>query len=116
MPPLVKIFDDPKINVVYKGTKEVGWSCGWCNKTFNPKHATRALNHVNKVKKSGILVCPALIPDVHAARYKALLESSAEKKIGLKRAAEAAATYTEERQAGAVSCLINKRLKLPNTG
>ena len=32
-----------------------GWECGWCGKFFTPLHATRALKHVLKIKKGGII-------------------------------------------------------------
>lgn len=38
-----------------------GWDCGWCSKFFTPLHATRALKHVFKIKKGGIIACKALI-------------------------------------------------------
>lgn len=114
--PLARIFDDPKINAVYTDNGKEAWKCGWCNVTFQPKHATRALIHVNKVRNKGIKICPALIPDEHRERYRKLYESTLERKVAVKRAQDAVDAYTEENQMGAVSALIQKKLKMAPVG
>ena len=43
-----------------------GWECQWCGLSFKPRHATRALRHVLKLKGGGdIAICKAAI----TARY-----------------------------------------------
>jgi hypothetical protein len=44
----------------------------WCGKFFSPLHATRALKHVLKIKKGGIIACKALILPWYLAWYTAL--------------------------------------------
>jgi hypothetical protein len=61
LPPLHSIFDCAYI-VVWVGNdgKEV-WECRWCSKIFAPKHASRALRHVLKIRKNDIAVCKMTI-------------------------------------------------------
>ena len=49
-----------------------GWQCLWCNRTFIPEHATRALNHVLKVSKAGVAKCTARIEDSYLQGYQQL--------------------------------------------
>ncbi len=42
---------------------------------FSPRHASRALRHVLKIKKGDIAPCKATIPDRYCKRYLALLDS-----------------------------------------
>ena len=50
LPPLHSIFDCAYIVVrVGNDGKEV-WECRWCSKIFAPKHASRALRHVLKIR------------------------------------------------------------------
>jgi len=69
--PLSSVFDCDHIKRKKMNDKD-GWECGWCGKFFTPLHATRALKHVLKIKKGGIIACKALIPPRYLARYTAL--------------------------------------------
>jgi hypothetical protein len=50
LPSLKSVFDCSyiKINTVNDGKD--GWECGWCGKIFAPRHASRACQHVLKIK------------------------------------------------------------------
>ena len=68
---LTSVFDCDHIKRKKMNDKD-GWECGWCGKFFTPPHATRALKHVLKIKKGGIIACKALIPpppSVHCLVY-----------------------------------------------
>jgi len=69
---LTSVFDCDHIKQKKMNDKD-GWECGWCGKFFTPLHATRALKHVLKIKKGGIIACKALIPPRYLARYTALI-------------------------------------------
>ncbi len=62
-----------KIKTVNDGKD--GWECGWCGKIFAPRHASRALQHVFKIKRGNIAVCKAAIIDKFQKRYEALYDS-----------------------------------------
>jgi hypothetical protein len=49
-----------------------GWECGWCGNFYSPRHATRALKHLLKIKKGDIAICKAIIPHEYSARYQQL--------------------------------------------
>ena len=68
---LTSVFDCDHIKQKKMNDKD-GWECGWCGKFFTPLHATRALKHVLKIKKGGIIDCKALIPPRYLAQYTAL--------------------------------------------
>ncbi len=51
-----------------------GWECGWCGKIFAPRHTSRALQHVLKIKRGNIAVCKAAILDKFQKRYQALYD------------------------------------------
>jgi hypothetical protein len=42
-----------------------GWEYQWCGLVFKPRHATRAMRHVLKLKGGDIAICKAVI----SARY-----------------------------------------------
>ena len=68
---LTSVFDCDHINRKTLNDKDE-WACGWCGKFFTPLHSTRALKHVLKIKKGGIIACKALIPPRYLALYTAL--------------------------------------------
>ena len=55
-----------------------GWERGWCGEFFSPRHVSRVLQHVLKIKKSNIALCKAVIPNRYCKRYMALLDSGKE--------------------------------------
>jgi hypothetical protein len=75
LPPLKSVFDYKHLQLRTVNGAKHGWECGWCGKIFSPRHASRALRHVLKIKKSNIALCKATIPDRYRERYLALLDS-----------------------------------------
>jgi hypothetical protein len=68
---LGSVFECDRLTLKKLNNKD-GWECGWCGCFFSPRHATRALKHVLKIKKGGIGVCKAVIPPRYLAWYTAL--------------------------------------------
>jgi hypothetical protein len=60
----------------------------WGGKKFAPRHSTRALRHVLKIKKNNVGVCTAVIPDQYVKRYQALFEELSQKSVARKRSHE----------------------------
>jgi hypothetical protein len=75
LPPLKSVFDCKHLHLRTVNDGKHGWECGWCGKIFLPRHASRALRHVLKIKKGDIAPCKATIPDRYCERYLALLDS-----------------------------------------
>ena len=63
LPPIKSIFDCPYVVKMILNDGRPGWDCLWCGKRFSPRHSTRALCHVLKIKKGDIAVCTAAISD-----------------------------------------------------
>ena len=72
LPPIKSIFDCPYVVKMILNDGRPGWDCLWCGKRFSPRHSTRALCHVLKIKKGDIAVCTAAISDQYHDRYKVL--------------------------------------------
>jgi hypothetical protein len=43
LPSLKSVFDCSYIKIMTVNDGKDGWKCGWCGKTFAPRHASRAL-------------------------------------------------------------------------
>ena len=86
-----------------------GWECGWCGKFFTPPHATRALKHVLKIKKGGIIACKALIPPRYIARYTALSGYHSDRIESGKQTMHQIDFTVESTQISAASSLLQKR-------
>ncbi len=59
--PLMSILDCAYISSIAGEGGKSGWECGWCGLKFFPKHASRALRHVLKIKNHDIAI-KAVIP------------------------------------------------------
>ncbi len=57
---------------------KMGWLCKWCNKKFLPRHQSRAIHHVLKIKLGDIAICTVSIPKEYEDRYRALYARSTE--------------------------------------
>ena len=68
---LGSVYECNKITLRVVNGKE-GWECGWCGNFYSPRHATRALKHLLKIKKGDIAICKAIIPSEYLARYQKL--------------------------------------------
>ena len=86
-----------------------GWKCGRCGNSFKPKHHLRAVCHYAKIAGNGIAICPSLISQDDAKRYRALYDSFLRKKDARKRGHDNANEYIIQRQEGAVEQLVSKR-------
>jgi len=109
LPPLHSIFDCAYIVVrVGNDGKEV-WECRWCSKIFAPKHASRALRHVLKIRKNDIAVCKSAIPEIYHKRYSDLYNSLMGRQAAKKRSSESAEESVAILQNEAVGNLLRKR-------
>jgi hypothetical protein len=86
-----------------------GWECGCCGKIISPRHASRALRHVLKIKKADIAVCKAAIPDRYLARYQALYDSGKGRINLKKRSSKFIGESVALLQESAVGTLMKKR-------
>jgi hypothetical protein len=86
-----------------------GWECGWCGKIFAPRHASRALWHVLKMKGGDIAVCKAAILDKYLKRYQALYDSSRGRIDSKKRSSKCMYQSMALHQEAAVKNLLRKR-------
>jgi hypothetical protein len=73
---LRSVFDCPYIKIKTVNDGKDGWECGWCGKNFAPRHASRTLQYVLKIKRGNIAVCKGAILDKFQKRYQALFDSS----------------------------------------
>ena len=105
---LTSVFDCDHINRKKMNDKD-GWECSWCGKFFTPLHATRALKHVLKIKKGGIIACKALIPPRYLARYQALSGYHSDRIESGKQTAHRIDLSVESKQLSAAGSLLQKR-------
>ena len=56
LPAISTVWDCTYINLKDLNGKD-GWECQWCGLSFKPRHATRALRHVLKLKGGDIAIC-----------------------------------------------------------
>ena len=105
---LTSVFDCDHIKQKKMNDKD-GWECGWCGKFFTPLHATRALKHVLKIKKGGIIACKALIPPRYLARYTALSGYHSDRIESGKQTIHQIDLSVESTQQSAASSLLRKR-------
>jgi hypothetical protein len=68
LPALKTVFDCPNNELCIVNGKN-GWRCAWCDQSFTPVHATRALSQLLK-KKCDIRVCKAIIPQQSLVQYE----------------------------------------------
>ena len=64
LPPLTSIFHCSMIKESSTNSQngKICWLCKWCGKTFSPRHQSRALCHVLKIRGGDIAICIARIP------------------------------------------------------
>ena len=58
LPAISTVWECAYINYKYVNGKE-GWECQLCGLSFKPRHATRAMRHVLKLKGGDIAICKA---------------------------------------------------------
>ena len=106
---LRSIFDCEYIQACVVNDGKDGWKCGWCKKNFSPKHASRALSHVLKIRKNGIEICKAVIPEINRAKYSDLYKANMERKMSKKRTSNSIEDSVEMLQTSSVEGLLRKR-------
>jgi hypothetical protein len=109
LPPLKSVFHCGNIHTKIVNDGKEGWECGWRGKLFVPRHASRALRHLLKIKKGDIAVCKATIPGSHFARYKSLYDSGKGRIKSKKRASQFIEDSVASLQDVAVGTLLKKR-------
>ena len=73
LPPLTSIFHCSYIKECSTGKNgKMGWLCKWCGKKFLPRHQSRVIRHVLKIKLGDISICTVSIPKEYEDRYRAL--------------------------------------------
>jgi hypothetical protein len=107
--PLRKIWDCIMICQTMVDDTKKGWKCLWCDRVFTPVHATRALTHVLKVKKSDIAPCTAKIQAPYLQRYQDLSVTLSERAAARKRSATDVESAVTEHQEAAVKNLLGRR-------
>ena len=73
LPAISTVWECAYINYKVVNGKE-GWECQWCGLSFKPRHATRAMRHVLKLKGGDIAICKAGISVSYRDRYQALYD------------------------------------------
>jgi hypothetical protein len=96
-----------------KGQKQ--WKCLWCGLTFQCWNATKALHHVNKVKRGDISKCKSSSIDAaHREGYARLLEKANARKNAQKLAMDSKKRSSDEYIAGAGEAYTATRKKKPS--
>ena len=75
LPAISTVWECAYINYKDVNGKE-GWECQLCGLSFKPRHATRAMRHVLKLKGGDIAICKAVISARYRDRYQALNDRS----------------------------------------
>ena len=110
LPPLTSIFHCSYIEECITGVNgKIGWLCKWCNKKFSPRHQSRAIRHVLKIKLGDIACCTASIPKEYEDRYRALHDRSIDRIQSKKRAHTDIEDALAMKQTVAVVNLLEKR-------
>ena len=77
--PFTSIFHCPFIQESTNSKNgKMGWLCKWCDKKFLPRHQSRAICHVMKIKLGDIAIYTVSIPKEYEGRYRALYVRSTE--------------------------------------
>ena len=109
LPPIKSIFDCPYVVKTILNDGRPGWDCLWCGKRFSPRHSTRALRHVLKIKKGNIAVCTAAISDQYRDQYKVLFNNFSDRSFARKRSHEEVHDVVAASQDASVETLLEKR-------
>ena len=96
-----------------KGQKQ--WKCLWCGLTYQTWNATKALSHVNKIKRSDISRCKSRAIDAeHRAVYQRLYLSSTARKNAQQKAIDSKKRMSDEYIAGAAEAYTATKKKKPS--
>jgi len=106
-PPLKIIWNCPMIERCIVADKKA-WLCKWCNKTFTPDHATRAMRHVLKITGGGISTCSAIVREPYLSQYRRLHQQQNDTLSAQKRSAFDADDSISSHQESATQELLAK--------
>jgi hypothetical protein len=107
--PLTSIIHCPFIEESANSQKgKKGWLCKWCDKMFLPRHHSRAIRHVLKIKLGDIAICTSSIPKEYEDRYRALYARSTERMASKKRSHTQIDSAMAIKQTLAVANLLGK--------
>jgi hypothetical protein len=96
-----------------KGQKQ--WKCLWCGLTYQTWNATKALSHVNKIKRSDISRCKShAIDAAHREVYSRLYEKTSARKTAQQKANDSKKRMSEEYIAGAGEAYAATKKKKPS--
>ena len=105
---LGSVYECNKITLRVVNGKE-GWECGWCGNFYSPRHATRALKHLLKIKKGDIAICKAIIPSEYLARYQKLQANHGHRIESSKQCKDHIDLTVASAQQSATTALLQKR-------
>ena len=109
LPPLTSIFHCSYIEECSTGKNgKMGWLCKWCGKKFSPRHQSRAIRHVLKIKLGDIAICTVSIPKEYEDRYRALYGRSTERMQSKKRSHDEIDDALAFKQTTAIANLLGK--------
>jgi hypothetical protein len=110
LPPLTSIFHCSMIQESTNSQNgKICWLCKWCGKTSSPRHQSRALCHMLKIRCGDIAICIARIPKFYEDRYCALYDKSKERMASKKRSHTQIDDAVQLKQTSAVANLLEKR-------
>jgi len=108
LPSISTVWECAYINYNVVNGKE-GWECQWCGLSFKPRHATRAMRHVLKMKGGDIAICRAAISVNYRDRYQALYDRQVGRGDSKRKADEMISDSVTEQQEAAVKSLLDTR-------
>ena len=107
-PAISAVWECAYINFKDVNGKE-GWECQWCGVSFKPRHATRAMRHVLKMKGGDIAICKAVISARYRDRYQALYDRQFARVDTKRKSDEMIRDSVTEQQEAAVQSLLDTR-------
>ena len=108
LPAISTVWECAYINFKDVNGKE-GWECLWCGVSFKPRHATRAMRHVLKMKGGDIAICKAVIIARYRDRYQALYDRQFTRIDSKRKSDEMIGDAVTEQQEAAVKSLLDTR-------
>jgi len=108
LPAISTVWECAYINYKDVNGKE-GWECQWCGLSFKPRHATRAMRHVLKMKGGDIAICKAVISARYRNRYQALYDRQYARIDSKRKSDETISDSVTVQQEAAVKSLLDTR-------
>ena len=108
LPAISAVWECAYINFKDVNGKE-GWECQRCGLSFKPRHATRAMRHVLKLKGGDIAICKAVISVRYRDRYQALYDRQFARVESKRKSDERISDSVTEQQEAAVKSLLETR-------